>query len=252
MQSVQGLQNGELTEQALKGALEEIEVATNKILNEQAGNENAWQISIRVTSSPPPELTTPIWYEEGELSTELKKLYEQTGSDSKIGLYIHLGYFFMVEQPDGKRRVARFFSSDREISHVQADISRCPSILPAMDAYSIDKGKVAILADFVEGNFPNSPEERQVCSQAAQSLLVIPWERKNPRTPYDFNDTNFKIVTNEEGMLVYYIDQDIPEIVTKYGLDNEVPPERIELLERGRKKLFREDPFDIFMRQNSS
>jgi len=203
------------------------------------------QMRLALHAFPPLQTEFKAEYKQEELAEKFPQaleLQKYLGADTKFNIYIHgTGEFYIVERSDGKKQTLRLMKTERSIDDIKKDLLQQPTVLPPMQVQQLNDGSIAILAEWANGHPPESLGEIKVCEQAAESLLTLPWEKSNPNTPFDLNRTNFIVeepLKTDEQCKVFYVDNDLPELLVQLGLSLDIPQRRIDLLNAGKKKLY--------------
>lgn len=179
---------------------------------------------------------------EGEYGlSELDKLFPRAleinalkGDGLKFLFRSQPGEFYLqlVVTPDGKRFVLRVVDSERTIEQINQDANISPPIIPRFEAMRFSDGKTGLLIEWINGHTPE-PNQRTLCLQYAEQLLQVPIDS------YDLWRGNFLVATESDVQYnprIYYIDNDIPETIARYGLSPETAAQRKTLFEEGSEK----------------
>lgn len=137
------------------------------------------------------------------------------GADVRISLHLHMtGQFYIAEGQQGRKTI-RIVTSERPLEAIQQDLHNLPPIFPHAIVHQLNDGSYGIITDWVEGQHPLTDDEIVLCEKA-----IAPWEAEHPQTQFDSNHSNFIIAPRVEDEVpkVYYVDQDIVELVVKHGL----------------------------------
>lgn len=204
-------------------------------------DEKSIRVLTSIARNPPLQYPLEVTYTQEDLEARFPQgaqLQKYLGQDIQINMYAHVstntsGLMYTVETENDKYAF-RIMKSDRPFTQIQHDIQNAPEILSPLQVFQFSDGSIGILSKWVEGKPPETPEDKQLCREKANELIIIPWEIDHPNTPYDFNYTNFVITKDST---VHYIDGDLAEIIVKYGISENIPEKRRELLERGKEKL---------------
>ncbi|OGD62042.1 hypothetical protein A2160_00575 [Candidatus Beckwithbacteria bacterium RBG_13_42_9] len=181
--------------------------------------------------------TAPWSYEplEGEYNEKevrsnprFTELREITGEDLRFSQRIQGGAtrLNIVTRKDGARQIFREVadSNVRQIDH-----SQIPAIIPRFETIGFRDGRAGVLIDWIEGHYPKTDEERSLCLERAEGLLVVPMHA------FDLNLSNFKITDDGQ---VYFVDQTAIEAILENGLSPETADQRRPLFEEGKSLIW--------------
>lgn len=236
-----------------KDLLQKIKTKIDKAQNEESmeivglkSSTETQEMKRKIAVHPPLEFPLTGKYSPEELMGKFPKgieLQNQLGNDIEISVYNDCPkLFYIIEGLSGEKETLRIVSTSRTLEQINEDLRHQPEGLPKLKAVRFQDGTIGILTEWIGGRLPNMKVQSDIdlCVNAANTLISVPWEVEHERTVFDLNYTNFKI-RKEQGNQekAYYIDSDIPELIIKRGLSAETSEQRQSLLQEAKARHFR-------------
>jgi hypothetical protein len=136
----------------------------------------------------------------------------------------------IIERADGRRQLIRIIETEKTSEEIDLLSIERPEMIPAFEGVKLKDGRTALMISWVEGNPPESTEERQRCADQ------LPTMNRVPISGYDFGWIGNFVIEQKTGS-PYFIDSEAIMEIIKLGYQR--PTSEIdELLESEKSKLF--------------